>query len=72
MRCPRTAFLTAPTADIESTMIAQANGSPVLVRDIAKVNITNATNELYADGLYRGFYVPGAERTVTFSLKATF
>lgn len=38
----------------------------------AKVNITNATNELYADGLYRGFYVPGAERTVTFSLKATF
>ena len=38
----------------------------------AKVNVTNATNELYADGLYRGFYVPGAERTVTFSLKATF
>jgi hypothetical protein len=29
-----------------------------------KLNVTNLTDELYADSLYRGFYVPGAARTV--------
>lgn len=38
----------------------------------AKLNVTNLTDELYADTLYRGFYGPGAPRTVQLSLKAMF
>jgi len=38
----------------------------------AKLNVTNVTNELYADSLYRGFYAPGAERAYQISIKATF
>ncbi|PPE70033.1 TonB-dependent receptor [Caldimonas thermodepolymerans] len=37
-----------------------------------KFNVNNATDELYADTLYRGFYAPGAPRTYQLSLKATF
>lgn len=37
-----------------------------------KVNVTNVTDELYADSLYRGFYAPGAARSVQISLKASF
>jgi catecholate siderophore receptor len=37
-----------------------------------KFNVTNLTDELYADSLYRGFYAPGAPRTVQLSLKHTF
>ena len=37
-----------------------------------KLNVTNLTNELYADALYRGFYVPGAERRVELTIKTTF
>lgn len=37
-----------------------------------KFNITNLTNELYADALYRGFYAPGAPRSVQLSLKTLF
>ncbi len=39
---------------------------------IAKLNVTNLTNKLYADQLYRGFYVPGATRRVELSLKTLF
>ena len=28
----------------------------------AKLNISNLTDKLYADALYRGFYAPGAPR----------
>lgn len=38
----------------------------------AKLNVTNLTDKLYADSLYRGFYAPGAPRRVELSLKATF
>ncbi|MCH7343607.1 TonB-dependent siderophore receptor [Pelomonas sp. CA6] len=38
----------------------------------AKLNITNATNKLYADALYRGFYTPGAARAAQLTLKSTF
>ncbi|WP_338101468.1 TonB-dependent siderophore receptor [Ramlibacter rhizophilus] len=38
----------------------------------AKVNVTNLTDELYADALYRGFYAPGAPRRVELTLKAMF
>lgn len=37
-----------------------------------KLNVTNLTNKLYADTLYRGFYQPGAPRRVEVTLKALF
>jgi catecholate siderophore receptor len=37
-----------------------------------KLNVTNATDELYADSLYRGFYAAGAPRTVQLTLKAKY
>lgn len=37
-----------------------------------KLNVTNLTDKLYADALYRGFYTPGAARTVQLSLKTLF
>lgn len=38
----------------------------------AKLNVTNLTDELYADGLYRGFYMPGAPRRVELTVKTMF
>lgn len=38
----------------------------------AKLLVSNVTDKLYADQLYRGFYMPGAPRTVQLSLKARF
>jgi len=37
-----------------------------------KLNVTNVTNELYADSLYRGFYSPGAPQSVQMTLKVQF
>lgn len=37
-----------------------------------KLNVTNLTDELYVDSLYRGFYAPGAPRSVQLSLKTRF
>jgi catecholate siderophore receptor len=37
-----------------------------------KANVSNLSNKLYADTLYRGFYGPGAPRTVQLSLKTVF
>jgi catecholate siderophore receptor len=37
-----------------------------------KLNVTNVTNKLYADSLYRGFYAPGAPRAVQLTAKAMF
>ena len=37
-----------------------------------KLNVSNLGNKLYADGLYRGFYSPGAPRKVMLSLKTVF
>ena len=39
---------------------------------IVKLNVTNLTDKLYANTLYRGFYAPGAPRSVQLSLKALF
>ena len=41
-------------------------------RTSLKLNVTNLTNKLYADTLYRGFYAPGAARTVQLTLKTPF
>lgn len=37
-----------------------------------KANVTNVTNKLYAESLYRGHYVPGAGRLVQLTLVASF
>jgi len=37
-----------------------------------KLNITNLTDKLYADSLYRGFYVPGAARKLQLTVKTLF
>jgi catecholate siderophore receptor len=38
----------------------------------AKLNISNLADLRYADTLYRGFYGPGAPRSVQLTLKAMF
>jgi catecholate siderophore receptor len=38
----------------------------------ARLNVTNLTDKLYADSLYRGFYAPGAPRRVELTMKAMF
>ncbi|MBX9836177.1 MAG: TonB-dependent receptor, partial [Burkholderiaceae bacterium] len=37
-----------------------------------KLNISNVTDTLYADTLYRGFYGAGAARAVQLTLKSRF
>jgi catecholate siderophore receptor len=37
-----------------------------------KLNVTNLSDRLYADALYRGFYTPGAGRAVQLSVKTLF
>jgi catecholate siderophore receptor len=37
-----------------------------------KLNVNNLADKLYADTLYRGFYAPGAARTVQLTLKTAF
>ena len=37
-----------------------------------KLNVTNLTDKLYADTLYRGFYGPGQPRRVQLTLKHQF
>lgn len=37
-----------------------------------RLNVSNLTDKLYADSLYRGFYTPGAPRRVLLSLKTVF
>ena len=39
---------------------------------LLKLNLTNLTDKLYADSLYRGFYMPGAPRRIELSLKTLF
>jgi len=39
---------------------------------LVKFNISNLTNLLYVDQLYRGFYIPGVGRRVEISLKKMF
>ncbi|MCA0324139.1 MAG: TonB-dependent siderophore receptor [Proteobacteria bacterium] len=37
-----------------------------------RLNVTNLTDKLYADALYRGFYAPGQPRRVQLTLKTLF
>ncbi len=40
--------------------------------NLLKLNVSNLTNKLYADALYRGFYTPGAPRRIELSWKSMF
>ena len=40
--------------------------------NVLKFNVSNLTNKLYADTLYRGFYGPGAPRRMELSWKSMF
>ncbi len=40
--------------------------------NVLKFNISNLSNKLYADSLYRGFYAPGAARRIELSWKSMF
>jgi catecholate siderophore receptor len=59
------------TAPAFTTVDAMAE---VTVSDatLLKLNITNLTDKLYADSLYRGFYMPGGPRRIELSLKTLF
>ncbi|MCW5652664.1 TonB-dependent siderophore receptor [Hydrogenophaga sp.] len=59
------------TADSFTTVDAMAEYT-LTDSTVIKLNVTNLTNELYADSLYRGFYVPGAARSIQVSLKKMF
>jgi catecholate siderophore receptor len=37
-----------------------------------KLNVSNLTDQLYADALYGGFYTAGAPRKVMLSVKTVF
>ena len=37
-----------------------------------KLNVSNLFDRTYAEGLYRGFYTPGAPRAVQLTLKTRF
>ncbi len=39
---------------------------------LVRLNINNLTDKLYADALYRGFYTPGAPRSIQVTLKTLF
>ena len=60
--------ITAPaftTIDAMVEYVASANS-------LVKLSVTNLTNKLYADSLYRGHYIPGADRRIEMSLKTLF
>jgi len=60
--------ITAPAFTTVDAMVEYAASANTLV----KLSITNLTDKLYADALYRGHYIPGAARTVELSLKTLF
>ena len=41
-------------------------------KTVLKVNVTNALNKLYADGLYTAFYTPGAGRNIQATMNIKF
>jgi catecholate siderophore receptor len=60
--------VTAPAFTTADAMVEYA----VTPATTLKLNVTNLTDELYADSLYRGFYAPGQARKVQLNLKHLF
>lgn len=65
--------LLAPTINAPSYTTLDLMAEYAVSRDLLlKLNITNVTDKLYADALYRGHYVPGAPRTVQLTASYKF
>jgi catecholate siderophore receptor len=54
---------------VTGDLMAEYTVSPQLA---FKLNVTNASDKLYGDQLYRGHYVPGAPRTVQLTATTRF
>jgi catecholate siderophore receptor len=64
---PQQSTITAPRY-VTADLMGEYDLGPVLF----KLNVTNVTNELYADMLYRGHYIAGKPRTVQFTTAVKF
>jgi len=70
-RSKQTTLINENTAQAFTTVDAMVERS-IGDSNTVKLNITNLTNKLYADGLYTSFYTPGAPRRVELSWKSMF
>jgi catecholate siderophore receptor len=53
---------------VTGDLMAEFDAGPA----IFKLNVTNVTDEHYADMLYRGHYIPGKPRTVQLNMTLKF
>ena len=53
---------------VTADLMAEYDAGPALI----KVNLTNITDKLYADQLYRGHFIPGQGRTLQVTFNARF
>jgi catecholate siderophore receptor len=60
--------ITAPSFTTADAMVEYSLSEATAV----KFNVSNLSDELYADSLYRGFYAPGTARQLQLSLKHQF
>lgn len=67
------ADVTAPVFEVPSFVTADLLAEYTFNEQfVLKANLTNLSDKLYADNLYRGHYVPGAGRVLFVSLAAKF
>ncbi len=67
------ADVTAPAWEAPSFVTADLMAEYAINQQFTvKANLSNATNKLYAESLYRGHYVPGAGRLLQVALTAKF
>lgn len=65
--------VTAPAWEAPSFVTADLMAEYAINQQLTmKANLTNATNKLYGESLYRGHYIPGAGRLFQVSLSAKF
>jgi catecholate siderophore receptor len=64
---PQQSTIVAPKF-VTADLMAEVDAGPVLF----KLNVSNMTNKLYAETLYRGHYVAGKPRTVQFTTAVKF
>jgi catecholate siderophore receptor len=67
------ADVTAPAWEAPSFVTADLMAEYIINQQFTvKANVSNVTNKLYADSLYRGHYIPGTGRLVQVALNAKF
>ncbi|MEP6790802.1 MAG: TonB-dependent receptor, partial [Ramlibacter sp.] len=67
------ADVTAPAWEAPAFVTGDLMAEYAINKDlIVKANLSNVTNKLYAESLYRGHYVPGAGRLLQVALTAKF